>query len=428
MQRRPIKDFTVAIVGGGMCGLVCGIGLARQGIDVKIFESTAKFAEVGAGVALSPNALRPLRSLGLLDTVLKLINIEDVKQDGFRVIAVNGDHEFIHDPPEVDTSRFDPEKQGFGIYRPTFLAALLPLVDPNNVFFNKRVTTTSLLPSGQHRIFFSDGTTYDADVIVGADGIKSTVRSSVVESGPEGRIGFSNTYAYRGVMPVDALKAAGVKVAVEARPLLWIGFCRHMATYPIDGRTLLNVAAMSRSKEYGAPVSPQEPGSWVEAVDQQEMLDAFEGSGDDLMTILKHIVKPSRWALHTLYPPLKTYVKDRVVLVGDAAHAMVPYLGAGVGQGFEDVYVLCRLLAHPKITKDNLNATLALYDNLRRPRANMILEKSLEAAQISQGFGPEKNSIEVTREKLREREDSEWHKNLVDHDLDREITNALESF
>lgn len=75
---------------------------------------------------------------------------------------------------------------------------------------------------------------------------------------------------------------------------------------------------MSRSKEYGAPVSPQEPGAWVEAVGQQEMLDAFEGSGDDLMTILKHITKPSRWALHTLYPPLETYVKDRIVLVGDA--------------------------------------------------------------------------------------------------------------
>lgn len=80
----------------------------------------------------------------------------------------------------------------------------------------------------------------------------------------------------------------------------------------------LNVAAMCRSKEYGAPVSPQEPGSWVENVDQQEMLDAFEGSGDDLIAILKHITKPSRWALHTVYPPLETYVKDRIVLVGDA--------------------------------------------------------------------------------------------------------------
>lgn len=80
------------------------------------------------------------------------------------------------------------------------------------------------------------------------------------------------------------------------------------------------------------------------------------------------------------------------------------------------------------LDRTDLQATLALYDKLRRPRANMILEKSLEAADISQGYGPEKNSIEVTREKLREREDSEWHQNLLDHDLDREITNALESF
>ncbi len=72
-------------------------------------------------------------------------------------------------------------------------------------------------------------------------------------------------------------------------------------------------------------------------------------------------------------------------------------------------------------------ATLALYDNLRRPHANMALEQSLAAGDISQGFGPEKNSLEVTREKLREREDSEWHKNLIEHDLDPEILNALEA-
>ena len=75
----------------------------------------------------------------------------------------------------------------------------------------------------------------------------------------------------------------------------------------------------------------------------------------------------------------------------------------------------------------NQQETLALYDNLRRPRANMILEQSLAAGDISQGFGPEKNSLEVTRERLKEREDSEWYKNLLDHDLDPEIMTALEA-
>ena len=114
----------------------------------------------------------------------------------------------------------------------------------------------------------------------------------------------------------------------------------------------------------------------MQDVEQQEMLDAYQDNwGRDATDILRQLTKPSRWTLHAMYPPLDSYVKGKIVLIGDAvrqflnvhadyfqeidselqAHAMVPYLGAGVGQGFEDTYALCRILAHPKVTKDSLN-------------------------------------------------------------------------
>ena len=119
-------------------------------------------------------------------------------------------------------------------------------------------------------------------------------------------------------------------------------------------------------------MSPERPPPWVEVVPQQEVIDGYPGWGNDAKIILQHLKEPSRWAIHTLYPPLETFVNGKIVLIGDAvgnlsqafeypsdlflqAHGMLPHLGAGAGQGIEDVYVLCRLLSHPTTTKSNLD-------------------------------------------------------------------------
>lgn len=90
---------------------------------------------------------------------------------------------------------------------------------------------------------------------------------------------------------------------------------------------------------------------WVTQVPRDEVLDAFSDCGSDVQALLSFIVDScSRWAIHTIDPPLDNFVKGNVALVGDAAHGMCPHLGAAVGQGFEDAIVLCRLLLHPDTT------------------------------------------------------------------------------
>lgn len=93
---------------------------------------------------------------------------------------------------------------------------------------------------------------------------------------------------------------------------------------------------------------------WVTPAAKQEVLDAYEDCGSEVQTLLSLIPNPSKWSVHAVDPPLTSYVKGQIALVGDAAHGMCPHLGAGVGQGFEDALLLCKLLTHPGTASTNL--------------------------------------------------------------------------
>jgi flavin-dependent dehydrogenase len=103
--------------------------------------------------------------------------------------------------------------------RPAFLDALVPLLDSGVTKFNKRCVSLGRASSGRQVLHFADHTTYEADLVIGADGIKSVVRNAVVN----GHLVFSNTYAYRGLIPIDALKSAGLKAEIQSGPRNWVG-------------------------------------------------------------------------------------------------------------------------------------------------------------------------------------------------------------
>ncbi|KAG5730931.1 hypothetical protein E4T56_gene7110 [Termitomyces sp. T112] len=107
----PSKDFRVAIVGGGMSGIVCAIGLRNAGVHVEIFEQASSFQEVGAGVGLGPNALFPLKELGVLDAVLSKSDEEKPTMRSFRYISATGAHDLIYDYLAA------PSDIGMGVYR-----------------------------------------------------------------------------------------------------------------------------------------------------------------------------------------------------------------------------------------------------------------------------------------------------------------------
>ncbi|KAJ7724174.1 hypothetical protein DFH07DRAFT_855076 [Mycena maculata] len=410
------KDFRVAIIGGGMCGLACAVGLAKRGIASDVFEAAPKFDEVGAGVGIGPNALRALKGIGVLDAVLARLDRDDRTARRMLYLSGTGAHEEVYD--YNNSSEFTDADTGLGMYRPAFLDALLPLMDPKTAHFNKRCTSIETLDTGDYRLHFADGTTHDAGLVIGADGIKSTSRNAVV--GERKVLQFTNTVAYRGLVPRDTLLQDGLKSDLSQRVHNFVGIDKHIIVFPIQSGKIINIVAFSTDNSV-PPGSVAVAGPWVQSVPQQELLDTYAGWGPDAQLLLKYMKTPSKWFIHTL-TPLDTFVCGRIALVGDAAHGMTPHLGSGVGQGFEDVFVLCQLLGHPTTTKANLEEVLKAYDTIRQPRANMVLRESFRAGVIYESYGKLGYGLGEMGGHLARIWEPIWR-----HDLDGDVAAAIES-
>ncbi|KAL5529016.1 hypothetical protein ACEPAG_4990 [Sanghuangporus baumii] len=435
-HKRPLK---IAIIGGGVCGLAAAIGLIRAGLDVDIYESAAKLGEIGAGVGLGPNAVRVLKELNILEEIVASIFPEKIAPRPFRFLFGTGDQEIIYDYP------VGPEDDGLGIHRVTFIEALIHLVEPSKIHCKKRCIDIRTLPSGRMQVIFSDGTSEEADVVVGADGVRSIVRTYVLEGetastegvtngsangnpdvgGTEGdlkspptskvlRVKFTNHTAYRGLVPVEKLKSLGVKIDLSDRLHCFIGDCKHILTFPIKDGTVINVVAFSYDSSVpwdGKPLPAGTP--WVTPRSTEELLATYEGWSEDLRLLLGCISSPSVWSVHAIDPPLESFVRGKVALVGDSAHAMLPYLGAGAGQALEDALVLVKLLALPQTTAENVEEVLKAYDTVRRPRANMVLTRSTLLGLIYDSLGPSGATKEGVRKDLEEKWDEVWSHDVL---------------
>ncbi|KZT08533.1 FAD/NAD(P)-binding domain-containing protein [Laetiporus sulphureus 93-53] len=412
------QRLKVAIVGGGVCGLTCAIALARVGIRAEIFEAAPHFGEIGAGIGIGPNAARVFESIGVLDEVCMRTQEPRLNMRTFLFISGQEGHELLYEYPGTERD------SGLGAYRPSLLDALVRFVDPSATHFNRRCTSYSTSESNprQTTLHFSDGMTYDADVVIGADGIKSSIRASMLGEATRQPV-YSNTVCYRGLIPIEKAKAAGVKSDFSSgRPVCYMGKDKHIIVLGIKGGTILNIVAFSADHE--APIgsiSLPAGESWVNEVSQDEMLQVYEGWGSEVTNLLKCLERPSKWSINFVHPALDSYVKGRVALIGDAAHAMLPHLGAGAGQGLEDAYLLAQLLGHPQTNPSNIEIVLQAYDRLRRPRAQMVWNGSMRAGEIYDGWGEHGLSAEGVEQDIKRMWDPVWH-----HDINDDVRDAVE--
>ncbi|KAF8523769.1 hypothetical protein BU17DRAFT_43512 [Hysterangium stoloniferum] len=395
----PVKDFKVAIVGGGMAGLTLAVGLIRGGVKVDIFEQAPKFQEVGVGVGIWSNAIRAFNGLGILDDILK-VSDQGLAMRPFLFISGLPGQELIYDYPGTK------EDMGLAVHRAHFLDTLVKLLPPEISHFSKKCTSVVECEGGV-TIFFADGTNHTSDIVIGCDGIKSSVRTAVAGKAVHAK--FTRTIAFRGLIPEDAAVTACGKSILE-RPLCLVGPNRHIITYPLQGMHM----------------GPSLGQSLVVAATQEEMLQHFTGWGKHALDLLANIKKPSRWFLHTLNPPLDSYIRGNIVLVGDSAHSMLPHLGAGAGQAIEDAYMVSRLLTHPLTNLQNVEAVFKAYDHIRRPRVNRAIMSSYVAGEVYEHAGPSGDSIEAIRTDLIGQWDFTWHHDL-DYDFERAVHIAFNS-
>ncbi|KAI0749249.1 FAD/NAD(P)-binding domain-containing protein [Daedaleopsis nitida] len=417
MSSTSLKKLQVAIVGGGVCGLTCAVALQRAGVPVQLFEAASAFGEIGAGIGLGPNAVRTLEALGVLDALLKRIKPEVPNSRNFAFYFGQGNHEHIY------TYETTPEDNSLFIHRAVFLDALVSVLDPSIAHFNKRCISVAESSAGSNgkplTIRFQDGTSYEADVVLGADGVKSNVREFVA-CGEGRRLQFSNTVAYRGLINYAELRAAGFKTDLSERPVCFVGPSKHFILFNIKNAEVINVVAFSA--RYDIPFGPQKEGTpWVEKVSKDVLHEEYEGWGPDVAALLSVMPEePSRWSIHVVDPPLESYAKGRVALLGDAAHAMLPHLGAGAGQGLEDAYVLARLLSHPDTHAGNVEAVLAAYSTIRQPRAQMVWEQTRLMGRVYDFHGPSGTTAEGIRKDVTGMYGPVWH-----HDMESDLAKAV---
>ncbi|KAH8916857.1 FAD/NAD(P)-binding domain-containing protein [Atractiella rhizophila] len=435
------EPLRIAIVGGGIGGLTLAVMLSpalsqpNPPFTLKLYEASAAFQEIGAGVGFGPNALKALQRTGLgeeysrrADTTVKNRGEKSVwfeYRKGVKLEENDKEGELWN---EVFT---EPEGHS-SIHRAEFLDLLVSRLHPSVAVFSKRLVSLHSPSQGQAatRLSFLDGTSAEADLVIGADGIKSVVRKWMYQGVEGGRYvdpQFTGTSAYRGMVPMEkAVKHLGEQC--RKVPQIYSAPSKHVLTFPIQQFNTLNIVAFltDRSAAVNSHTSVDEApsstgavawpgGPWVTQITKEELLKAYDGYGEGVLALLSEIEQPSKWGLHEL-ESLPSYVKDNVVLMGDAAHGMLPHQGAGAGQALEDGYILSVLLTTSPLPP--VTSILAIYDTLRRRRGNEVKEKSRAVGDIYQLQGG-KESWKLYAERLKG-----WFKYLWEYDVDEAADEA----
>ena len=404
------QTATLAIVGGGIGGLSLAIGLHKQGVPFHIYEAAHHFGEIGAGVALHSCAQSAMK---LIDTKLyegferhATFNKTD-KDTWFRVIygmdtkdgsSKAGDHLVEIKSPGYGIN---------GIHRAEFLDELVKLVPQDTVSFGKRLVRE--VDEGSHvRLEFNDGTSATHAAVIGCDGIKSHVRESLI--GPQYNAIFTGKYCYRGILPMDRAKELlGEDLASNAH--LHIGYGGHLLNLPISRGDVMNVVAFS-SKPDGKWTDDR----WVVPTKIADAEHDFQGWGTNVTNIVSMMHNTDIWALFEA-PSAPTYFRNRVALLGDAAHATTPHQGSGAGMAIEDAFILSSLLGLAKDKSTEISAVFAVYDELRRVRSQRLVTTSNEAGQL---WDLENPNVGDDGDKLKAdvRDRFNW---IWNHDLEKEL-------
>lgn len=308
------------------------------------------------------------------------------------------------------------------VHRADFLDTLIPLVPHKNVHFNKRVQEIKATDH-QVSIQFIDGQRVECDYLIGCDGIHSVVRNHVLDSHQLKRVSpeFSGTWAYRGIIKFEdfkqAIKELGNDPELAEVPQMLLGKDKHILTFPIRQGEEINIVAFKSDR---TQTTLPENTPWTKSVSKQEMLDDFADWSESCQALLNLIEQPTIWALHET-PPLTTYKNktQNVIVIGDAAHAMLPHQGAGAGQGLEDALILANLLANPQLTAENIKLVSKIYEDIRLDRAVKVQHTSHESGEIYELYSPDYPSFEEVGAHLAHRFDWLWQ-----HSLEKDIEDA----
>lgn len=294
------------------------------------------------------------------------------------------------------------------VHRGHFLDEMVKFLPNDIAAFHKRVERVEEADeTGPVTLHFADGTSATADMVVGADGVKSHVRQSILgANNPQSHAGYTYKYAYRGLIPMDkAIAELGEDMASNAK--MHLGPDAHVLTFPINKGETMNVVAFTTTKE-GWPDMHKS----TRPSHRTEAMEDFKGWGKNVTHILSLLDDDvDIWAIFDMLDhPAPFYNKGRVVLIGDAAHATSPHHGSGAGFAIEDSAVLAELLAAPAAKgTGGLKAACEAFDAVRRERTQWLVASSRRTGELyewqAQGVGRDMGKI---AEEAHERFEKIW--------------------
>ena len=329
--------LSAAVSGGSRRPTRC----CGPGVEVSVYEAAGELKEIGAGVALHANAMRVLRFIGVEEAVRKVAGKTDyaVTRDGItgRIISKTSRAR------QVELQGIEPAT----VHRADLLDVLAAALPAGIASLGKRcVSVESGESSATAR--FADGTTAEADVIIGADGIHSAVRTALF--GPDAPR-FTGKICYRSVIPTAAVRG-GALSDVAADNGQWLGPHGTIVLYPLRGEELINVVCHYDDDSYRHE-------SWVTECERAEVLERYAGWHQSLLRLFEAGDTWYKWALYDR-DPIPAWTSGRVTLLGDAAHPMLPYLGQGACQALEDGAVLANALSDRRFASDPVAALAVL--------------------------------------------------------------------
>ncbi|RLN86432.1 hypothetical protein BBJ28_00024812 [Nothophytophthora sp. Chile5] len=379
MAQDSPRDFDIAIVGGGIAGATLAIGLSRANIRVTLYESAKAFGEIGAGVALAANAARAMELLAPdvkrgFDRV-GTFNLSTAKKnvwfDFRKGVGTKGSHA-DDGQGELICSVETPSGSAY-VHRAYFLDEMVKLIPEGVAQFGKRLEDIETLEDGNVKLKFVDGIEAVHSAVVGCDGVKSRTRKVLLGGeDPAANAVFSGKYAYRGLIPMG--KAAALLGDEMARnSQMYLGYHGHVLTFPVQHGDIMNVVAFASKDEWT-------DSNWVVNTTKDELTKDFDGFSKQVRDIISMMENTDIWALFE-HLPARTYTRDRMLVIGDAAHATTPHHGSGAGMAIEDAYVLSSLLADVHHATDLQNAFQA-FEKVRLYRTQKLVAASHEAGKL----------------------------------------------
>ncbi|RXV61645.1 monooxygenase [Roseovarius sp. A46] len=335
-----LDTMKIAVIGAGIGGLAVAQALARRGADVTVFEQASEIAEVGAGLQISPNGARVLDALGLG---------AELRQRAVMARTVQ-----LCDYRGGEVVRLDLGDTGQGGYHFLHRADLINLLANGARAAGVRIRLLQRIigvtDGRRPRVELANGAGFDADLVIGADGLHSVVRAAL--NGPRAPF-FTGQVAWRALVPNSAER--GPEVRVHMGPI------RHVVSYPLRGGSMLNLVAVQERAAWTAE-------SWSQTDDPQSLRAAFGDFCDEVQGMLAAVDKVNLWGLFR-HEVARAWHGEGLAILGDAAHPTLPFMAQGACLALEDGWVLAAALDE----EGDVAKGLVRYQALRESRARRVV-------------------------------------------------------